>query len=382
MDWVHSLERPARPREGDFRMELQSKPDFAVTLERFEAWWRCELIDRPLVSMAVHSDRPPVRPVPTKEHASLRDRWLDIEYHIDRVEAWVGSGVYLGDSFPMYMPNLGPEIVATLFGSDLEFSEDSTWSTPIAGSCAEILGMQPDFETAYWRILRAATEMSVERGRGKWITGITDLHTNADLLAALREPQDLCLECLTDPETVAAADRHVTRFFRAIYDDLHERIAPGQEGISTSWTPALHQGRMYNLQSDFICMISPEQFQEIVLPDLVAEMKLMDRSIFHIDGPAATRHLDALLACPELDGLQWVCGAGNGPASRWAELYQRVQAAGKCIQVLYTDMNDAKELARQIRPEGVWFCLEGVYSRAEAEAFLSWLERWAAGKRV
>ena len=362
-------------------MELESKPDFDKALERFEAWWHCELIDRPLVTLSVKSDRRPSKSVPPKTYSSLRDKWFDMDYLLDWMEAWTEAGVYLAETVPMFMPNLGPEVVATTFGSELEFSKDSSWSKPIVKNCAEILGMKPNLDTVYWNTIRKATEQSVERGKGKWLTGITDLHTNIDLVAALREPQDLCLDCLTDLDMVAAADDYVTQFFPLFFEDLYKRIEPSGQPC-TSWCTTLHAGRSHIHQADFICMMSPEMFQRAVLPQLVEETKHVERSIYHLDGPGALQHLDALLACPHIQGLQWVCGDGHDPASRWIDLYQKTQAAGKCIQVLYTDMNDAKILAEHIKPEGVWFTLGGLYTREEAEDFLKWAERWAAGKRV
>ena len=32
-------------------MKLETKPDFEKALERFEAWWQCEIIDRPVVNI-------------------------------------------------------------------------------------------------------------------------------------------------------------------------------------------------------------------------------------------------------------------------------------------------------------------------------------------
>jgi len=81
-----------------------------------------------------------------------------------------------------------------------------------------------------------------------------------------------------------------------------------------------------------------------------------------------------------LNAIQWVYGAGSGPASRWIDVYKRIQAAGKAIQLLAEDLSDAKAVARHLKPEGVWFCPGGIYSRAEAQAFIRWVARWAAHK--
>ena len=91
--------------------------------------------------------------------------------------------------------------------------------------------------------------------------------------------------------------------------------------------------------------------------------------------------MDDLLAIPELDAIQWVYGAGAGPAARWIDVYQRIQAAGKGIEGMAADLNDARAVMEHLRPEGVWLWPGGTYGRDEAESFLKETARWAAGLR-
>ncbi len=361
-------------------MELEHKPDFDEAMRRLEAWWDREIVDRPPVTIHVRRERPAA--LPRKHHATLRERWFDAEHKLDRLEASLDGAVYLGESFPKFEPSLGPEVCATVFGCELEFGETTSWSVPIAASCREIAGMRPDLDNVYWRSLREQTELSLQRGAGKWITALPDLHTNADLPAALRDPQALCLDLADDLPSVRAACDHVTETgYQLMYDDLWLRIAAAGQPCTT-WTPYLHAGRAYVTSCDFICMVSPEMFREAILPSIVWEMRFLERNLFHLDGPDALRHLDDLLAQPELDGLQWIYGAGNGPAARWIDVYRRAQAAGKGIQLVCRNVADAKAVAEHLKPEGVWFCPGGAYGREEAEAFLHWADRWAAGKRT
>jgi len=362
-------------------LELERKPDFEKTLARFEAWWDRQIIDRPPVDgLHVGRDHPPRHPVPEKKHATLREGWFDFEYAIEQLEANLDGAVFVGDSFPRFWPNLGPELCATVFGADLEFQPETTYSRPIVKSCRDILELKPNLDNPYWNAIRRATDLSLERGRGKWITGLTDLHTNGDLVAALRNPQDMCLDMATDLEGVRAACDYVTRSaFALMYEDLWTRIsACGQP--ATTWCPVLHAGRMYVTSCDAICLFSTPMFKEAVLPSIVWEMRYLDRNLFHLDGPGAIRHLDALLDLPELDAVQWVRGAGHGRAADWIDVYKRIQARGKGIQLMASDIADAKAVAEHLRPEGVWFSVGGSYCREEAEAFLKWTERWAAGK--
>jgi len=358
-------------------MELDNKPDLEQTLERFEAWWQCELVDRPPVSIWTKDDRQVTWP--RKQHASQRDRWFDIDFILDRLDASFTNRRLVGDTLPTFMPNIGPEVCATVYGADLDFSPDTSWSRPIAANCHEVLKLHCDLDTPYWDFIRRLTRASLERGRRKWITGITDLHTNGDLLAALREPQELLLEMAEDPDAVRAAMRHLTPDFKTMYDDQCSLIrAAGQPTLS--WIPAPHAGRMNVAQCDLICMISPALFADVILPALQWEMAQIDRSIFHLDGPGALRHLDALLECKNLHAIQWVHGAGNGPAAKWIDVYQRIQAGNKAMQLLCEDLADARALMQHLKPQGCWFCVGGSYSVPEAESFLAEVAQWTAAR--
>ena len=74
-------------------IELKYKPDFPKVMERFEAWWQCEIIDRPLASIPVKPSRPPK--LPAKTHATPRDRWLDVEYFLECFEATKDHAGYI-----------------------------------------------------------------------------------------------------------------------------------------------------------------------------------------------------------------------------------------------------------------------------------------------
>ena len=50
-------------------------------------------------------------------------------------------------------------------------------------------------------------------------------------------------------------------------------------------------------------------------------------------GPGELPHLDALLSIPELKGIQWIPGAGQPDYTQWPEVYRKIRAAGKLIQI-------------------------------------------------
>jgi hypothetical protein len=107
-----------------------------------------------------------------------------------------------------------------------------------------------------------------------------------------------------------------------------------------------------DLQSDFSCMMSPAMFDEYFLAFLDEQTQMVERTIYHLDGPGAIKHLDSLLGLPHLDGIQWVPGAGAKPTVEWIPLLQKIQQAGKLVYA-YCDKGNVRRLLQELRPEGL-----------------------------
>ena len=347
-------------------------------MKRVDAFWDCQVIDRALVAIPPIQVRAP-RALPEVKYAQIRDRWLDIDRQIDGFEAYAESCDWVGENFPRFWPNLGPEVCATAFGCELKFSENTSWSIPVVKDIRDVPAMKPNLDNFYWNHLRRFTAEAYRRGHGKWLTSVADLHTNTDLLASLRDPQNLALDYALDPEGVRQATEYVKPMFDLFYDDLYQILR--DEPANCTWGMCIARGRMYYVSCDFICMISPKDFQETTLPCTAYECSRLERSIFHLDGPGALRHLDALLALKDLDGIQWTYGAGKGPARNWIDVYKRIQAAGKCMEIHIADNDDVKAIMENIRPNGVWMLMPRAMRRDEADSLIRDMERWAAGKK-
>jgi len=350
---------------------LGFKPDFELTARRFAAWWQGEFIDRPPITLWVKRQRPYRGPV--SRHTTLRERWLDVEFIVDSAIAGMEATTFLGDTLPIFWPNIGPEITATLYGCELEFGETTSWSTPVVHDPSDwdrIASAQPDFSNPYWQTCEAMTKLASERCAGRYLVGLTDLHGTYDILAALREPMVLCTDLLDCPELVDRAARNVARGFAAAFARNWALVnATGQGAIC--WTPCYHAGPAYVPSCDFWCMVSPAMARDLIYPTLVTEMAGLERSIFHLDGIQALPHLDLTLSLPGLTALQWVYGVGHGPAARWLDVYRHARAAGKSLQVMATDANDALTVLRELGPAGLWFTIDKPFdSIGEAESFL------------
>ena len=359
--------------------ELKLNSDFENTIKRFEAWWQGEIHDRPPITIGVPSDRQPEWPA-EKRWNSLREKWLDVEYNVQRLIARVEAGGHYADAVPVIHPNVGPELTGTAFGCELEFSERTSWSIPTVHDLDDwqrYVDAAPNFDNEYWRCIEQATDMLIERCDGRYIVGLPDLHGNYDILSALREPELLCMDMADDPALITKVGRNLRRAYIEGFERMYAKLSAAGFGSST-WTPMYHEGPAYVPNCDFWCMVSGEMAREMILPDIRAEMAAVERNLFHLDGPNAHRHLDMLLDLPELDAMQWVYGDGNGPAARWIDTYAHIKERGKSLQLLAAGPEDALAVLERIGTRGVWVCAGGVGSVEEADAFIDEVARLPA----
>ena len=357
---------------------FELKPDFETVAARYEAWWEGAIVDRPLVSITYPVPEGHRVPVPEKVHASERERWMDTEHIVERAEAGLRNTVYYADALPVTIPNLGPEVFSAFYGCEMEYTDRTGWSSPILEDLSEesLASLRLDREGFYFEKIVELGDALAEAGKGTFIVGYTDLHAGGDAVAALREPMALAFDMVEQPDRVKAFCDRVAADFLEVYDFFHERFsAAGMP--STTWCSATCRGKFHVPSNDFSCMISAPMFEEVFLPGIRRECSHMDRCIYHLDGPGALQHLDALLDTPEIDAIQWVPGAGRDYWADWIDVYQRIQERGKALQILSVPAGDIGLLRQSLRPEGVWVSrVTGIDDADSAAAALAEISRW------
>lgn len=357
---------------------FELKPDFEEVLKRYEAWWQCAVIDRPLVSIAFPQPPERRRPVPRKEHANVRDRWMDAEYVAACADAWLSNAVHFADHLPVAWPNLGPEIFSAYYGCEMEYGERTAWSKPVLADWSEssLEALRLDTDGFYFRKTLELTDALIDAGKGKFIVGYTDLHGGGDAIAAFRDPQELLIDTLEHAAAIKRLCDRITTDFLKVYDLFHERLAAA--GMpSTTWCPVTGRGKVHVASNDFSCMISDQAFEDLFIPGIIRECRHMDRCIYHLDGPQALRFLDRLLDIPEIHAIQWVAGAGHDRWVDWIDVYQRIQSRNKAMQICSVPAGELPLLFESLRPEGVWISsVAGVTNREQADAVLRDIGRW------
>jgi hypothetical protein len=114
-------------------------------------------------------------------------------------------------------------------------------------------------------------------------------------------------------------------------------------------------------------MISPDMFDEFVKPELEASCKRLRNAFYHLDGIGQLSHLDSLLSIKELKGVQWIPGDGQPDMTKWPEVYRKIRAAGKLIQI-WGNLRTVDTLVSQIGSADGILCISEGDPANEAEA--------------
>lgn len=356
-------------------MQFSLKPDYARARARYEAFWEQEIIDRPPVSIILPAKEQ--KPVPTREYDSHRERWLDIDFRVEKMARELENLNFLAEGLPIVWPDMGPEIFSAWCGCDYIFGADTAWSVPCIEDWEQD-GAEATFDEEHPLFLKTLefTKKLLQKGENKFIVGLTDFHPGGDHLAALRGPERLAVDMIENrshvKQKLATSYPEFFRVYEIFYDLLREYNMP-----ITSWTPLICEGRFYLPSNDFSALISEEMFTEVFLPGIIRECQFYDRSIYHLDGPDALRHLDYLLEISELDAVQWVPGAGNLGFERWKEVYQKIQRAGKSLQLHDIKVDELSAVFEALEPEGVWFSrIDGIEDETGARRVLDRIRKW------
>jgi hypothetical protein len=330
---------------------LYYKQDWEKSRERYLAWWHGEAVDRCGLKIVVRN-RDYVPKELTKPETQ-EAYYTDPDWVIPSYEERFKRTHYIAEAFPSLIVNLGPASIASYLGTTPVFNHDTVWQEHSVTDWDEFLAMEPDWENEWWKKTVALTEAACEAGCDKFFVTIADIGGPTDILSHLRGNAELCMDMVEQPDKVKAARDKVADLWYKYYDKLHNIIQRTHKG-STAWINLWSPGRCYALQCDYSCLISPEMFEEFVLPELDAQAKWLDHTIYHLDGPDAIKHLDAVLSLPDLHAVQWVPGAGQPGHDAWIPLLKKCQDAGKSI-IVYGPAEWLELMLTELSPRGLMF---------------------------
>lgn len=352
-------------------LHLEYKPDFEEVRRCWDAFWSGEIIDRPFIVVKAPKEgvkQFPHPPYPTKAGGQYRNI-------VQQFDKWASTTFFGAEALPFFDVAFGTDQFASFLGetkldqSKLEVG--TTWSVPLVKDWRKVLPFRLQEDNCYWQEFLKFHRCVAKYGDGKFLSGMSDLHSNLDGLAAMRGVEQTCIDLVEEPELMEMAMRSVSSVYTSIYEGIYEAGNMAKWG-TIGWTPFYCRGKFATIQCDEICLISPEMARRFVIPALEDEASYLDHSVYHLDGPDSLVHLDDILAISKIDVIQWVPGTGQPPLIKWMDLLRKIQASGKGLHI-YGLPEEVKMFHRELKPERVLYDVSAA-SQSEAEDLIKWLE--------
>jgi hypothetical protein len=359
-------------------MDLTWKPDWPECQRRLSAWWRhtgfalCLEAWRPVPRQGA-SVLPP-RPL------DLQTWWTDPVYRATRAEAELAGREFLAEAFPYFDTQIGPGSLGIFLGSEPGFAPDTVWYNPCLTDPAAHAPIQFSADGNHWlEVHLGLVDEGLRRAGGRYLVGIPDLIENLDTLSALRGDTALLYDLLERPSWVAERLAEINQAYFAVFDLFFDRVKDAWGGNAFSAFRIWGPGKTAKLQCDASAMISPRMFRRFVIPHLGAQCDWLDFSLYHLDGTTALQHLDALLEIPGLDGIEWTpqaLSAAPGGSAEWYDLYRRIKAGGKSVQVIGVRPEELLPLLDAIGPQGTMVIMAEPLPLDQADALLKSVESY------
>jgi len=329
---------------------LEFCSDVPAIAHRLEAWWQQELVDRPvfLAQANTHPERPITRRLELMNDA---DAWLAAKLQdmqqLHRV----------GDTLPHVRADFGAVLLGSLLGGQREVRSDTSWTHAFID---DDWSNAPDWtipdDHPDWLLLQQLTKLVAEDAKGRYLVCTPDLGGSADVLLNLRGSAQLCMDVVMRPETIQAAIDAIYQSWRQAFTSLYANATEHGAGV-VHWL-GLWSSRPYVVPAcDFNALIGPAHFQQLFLPEIARQAETVGRAIFHLDGPDAARHIDALLDVPHIEAIQFTPGAGSPSALQWLDMLRKIQDKGRSL-LIFTPAEEVIELAQSLKPEGLAILIE------------------------
>jgi len=318
---------------------MKYKKDWESTKNKFKAWWNGSNSGRPLMWVVAGKKVPDEELEPEEEFVNPEDYYLNVAKRIKVYRNYLRTHIFMAESFPNFSMNLGAGSMAIYLGAQPNFQWDTVWFEKCVHEGFRkwgVLSYKP--ENFWWKKHVEMIKEAKELSKGEFLVNIPDIVENIDILSAMRGPQELCYDLMDEPEVIKEYIRQVDDLYFEYYDRIYD-ILKTHDGISYTSFRIWGPGKTAKIQCDFSALMSPDQFREFVQPSLRKQCQQLDYSMFHLDGPDALRHVDALMEIEELNALQWTPGEGkpDGGYEGWYPLYDKVRAAGKSLWIMLSD---------------------------------------------
>lgn len=361
---------------------MQYKKNWEETKQRFDDYWKCQNTGRPI--MRVTGVKPNYVPYSLPEELKSRDmadKYLNAERIVNRYRHYCEAHEFLAESFPNLNIDFGPGSIAGYLGSEIVFRDDTVWFEPCVNEIKDCPPFLFEPENKWFKKHIELFNECKKLVEDDFPIAIPDLMENVDVLASLRGAQELIYDMIDDEEEVIKRVQQISDVYQQYYDAFY-RYSEYEGGSAYTVFQIFGNGKTQKLQCDYSALLSPDYFRVFVLESLKQGVKGIDNVLYHLDGPDAIKHMDALMEVEGINALQWTSGdyGPDGTLKEWDIIYDKARVAGKALWIkVYTGnfddwIRNTDRIVKKYGSKGLYLFFDDM-PLAQAEQLIDYAEK-------
>lgn len=363
------------------RIEAVGRNDARISrkLSKHKAFWERAQQDSLLRSIGIFAPSEPVR-LPQADgtvisHAErLTPDMVDPEAMAAEVESWVSgtldpqqvvgrqsvASFGLGDLLPTSQPFFKIPWLEAMLGCPITMTEGQIWNEHHP-NVDQVLKQGGNIEHNPWLELYREFLRQLRSRLNDYfpVTANTLLRGPSDLVAAVFGVQESCIGWIEQPEFMAKLMRVCTDAHLAVVEAGYKLLDPFPDGPAQGgyisawgiWSP----GPVTRMQADHSTLLSPEMYEEQILPFDLEIIRSCPRCIFHLHNPGL--HVaPALLEVDELDIIEVVVDPYPKPDRKPYEMdmYRRIlERKPLILDVNFPSLEEADSVLRELPHRGL-----------------------------
>ena len=271
------------------------------------------------------------------------------------VEHLKGS-IFLADTLPIVMTDYGCISQAELLGATPVYDTGTIWYNPFIHDAWEG-ELTFDRNHKFWLFLEETAARIKDYDIPELYISTSGYSPGLDCLGALRGTENLLYDLIDRPCWVHSMMRQITDTYKEIYNLTYDMTKDADGHSSFGYFNIWGKGRTTQMQCDISGMLSAASFNEFQLPYFIECCELHDNTLYHLDGPQALHHLDALLSVSTLSAVQYTPVGIPGSDPSLYPIYYKILSAGKAVQVVNVEIDEIESLLGAIGTKGVFLTL-------------------------
>ena len=310
------------------------KKDWARAREKWLSYWKRENKGRPIMHLVGKVSEADAAKRAELKSRDMEDKYQNAERMVARYRMKCETHEFLAESFPNLTLDFGPGSMATYLGCEPGFAPDTVWFHEFVKDWIGYKDLVFDPENKWFKKHIELYREAKKFAGNDMFLALPDIMENLDVMVSMRGAQDTIYDLVDEPEELERRIKQIDDIYFNYYDAFY-KYAELDGGTSHTVFEIWGEGRTAKLQCDFSAMISPANFREFIQPSLRKQAQKLDNVLYHLDGPDAIRHVEALMEIDEIDSLQWTSGdhGPDGTLEEWYPIYDAATKAGKALWI-------------------------------------------------